>query len=351
MDTERTPVTYVATCLYGLEAVLAAEVKDRLGAQAERNWCEVAFAFDGDAVLLKELRVAGNLFLEFDRVRIGRTVPELRVLASRLRLLPVDLWEEHWRQLQGAPDGDISVSVRRKGDHTFTYADVEELAADVLLSATGRKVTLDPRPLELRVDIHEDWCRLMGRLTPVPLSERPYRRYRSPGETDPALAAAMVRLARPEQDGVFLDPFCGGGTIPIERALAGPPARIAAGEINPKRLGWATGNAEAARAPVLFGQWDAFALPFRSMCFTRIVASPPQSNPVSGRPWRRDKFGRLLAESLRVLQYGGRMVWLMLRSPLFKGALKRVGGSVKVKQLACSWKGKAWTIYTIEKPL
>lgn len=48
------------------------------------------------------------------------------------------------------------------------------------------------------------------------------RGYRPAAGTAPlreTLAAAMVRIARPREDVLFWDPFCGSGTIPLEAAL------------------------------------------------------------------------------------------------------------------------------------
>ncbi len=343
--------TYAVSCLYGLEGALAVEVRDRLGPESERHWCEVVFPFGGDPARLLDLRIAGNAFLLFDAFPIGHTLPSLNELARRVASLPIEQWEETCRRMGVEPDGDISIRVSRKGEHNYSYAEVQEVALHALAAATGRKATLDPRPLELRIGIHEDSCRLLGRLTPKPLGERTYRRYRTPAQTDPTLAAAMVRFSNPTDGGLFLDPFCGAGTIPIERALAGPAGRIVAGEMHAKRVGWAAANARRAGADVSFARWDARRLPFHSSTFDRIVTSPPQSDPLDGRPWDVPDFASLLQESLRVLKYGGQMVWLVQRRQLFERALKQLGVGGRLRATQCSWKGKTWTICTVDKPL
>lgn len=340
---------YVATCLYGLEGILADEVRERLGAEPQSQWCEVSFRFDGSAARLRDLRLAGNVFMEFDRFPIGHTMAELDAMAEHLRAVPLEAWEARWCGLQGLSSGEIGVTVQRRGEHNFTYQDVEERAIGALSQATGRKVTLEPRPLELRIEVEAEWCRLMGRLTPTPLSERPYKRFRSSADTDATLAAAMVRLSRPRPGDLFLDPFCGAGTIPIERALRGRATAVVAGELKEKRVAWAVGNAGLAGVQVAFGCWDALKLPFADRAFTRVVTSPPQSNPVDGRPWGLEDFAPLVAECFRVLQYGGAAVWLMERGPLFKRALKHLGIAYPARLLACNWKGRSWTIYTVEK--
>jgi predicted methyltransferase len=337
--------TYVVTCLYGLEPVLAAEVEQKLGVEPERHWCELLFPFPGPAARLMDLRVAGNVFVQFDSFPIGHTVPDLDELAARLRRVPVGRWEE----LRGPVEPDISITVQRRGEHNFTYADVEELALDAVAEATGRRTTLDPRPLELRIDVDGPSCRLLGRLTPAPLSERDYVRYHSPGETDASLAAAMVRLSEPHPGDSMLEPFCGGGTIAIEAALAGGAGAVVAGEVKAKRLTWARANAELAEAAVSFAQWNARALPFADRSFDRVVTSPPQSDPADGRPWQLDPFAELLADSLRVLRHGGRLVWLVQRRGLLRRALKRLGVAGRPDVLSCSYKGRPWHICTLVK--
>jgi 23S rRNA G2445 N2-methylase RlmL len=353
MDTQRTAPTYLVTCLYGLEGVLVVEVADRLGVPADHRWCEATFTFDGPPGRLAGLRTAGNVFLRLDRFPIGGAKADLGELAARLRAVSLDRWQECAEELVGHELGDVAVSVTvsRQGEHKFTYKDVEELALDVLGTQTSHKVGLDPHPLEFRVDIHEGWCRLLGRLTPTPLSERAYRLYRGSFETEPALAASMIRLGRMASDDAFLDPFCGTGVIPIERALAGPAGLLVAGELKPKRLAWAAANAQAAGAPVALLVEDADALPFAARTFSRIVTDPPQSDPVTGRPWRVEQFAHLVQECFRVLRYGGAMTWLMQKGSLFTESLKLIGGMPRATHLACSWKGRPWTIYHVEKPL
>lgn len=351
MDADSARSTYVVTCLYGLEALLAQEVEQRIDVPAEEHWCEVVFACPGGPERLRELRLAGNVFLVLDRFRIGPTVPDLDTLDERLAALPYGLWEAQARAFQELESTDVCVSVRRKGEHNYAYTRVEEVALDAVRRATGRKTTLDARPLELRVDIHQEWCRLLGRLTVRPLSARPYRRYRMPAATEPTLAAAMVRMTEPAEGDAFLDPFCGTGTVAIERALAGPAGRIVAGDLSAKRLSWARTNAERAGADVLLAQWDAAALPFADRTFRVVCAAPPLSNPSTGRPWRLQDLGPLVAESLRVLQFGGSMVWLMSRGAIFPKAMRRIAPQWRPKRLLLSHRGRNLALFHVHKAL
>jgi len=353
MSTNNTQTVLVATCLYGLEAALTRDIRDRLSVEAQRHWCEAVFTFGGDPARLAGLRIAQNVFVQFDSFPIGRTMPDLAQLDQRLRQLPAEDWFRQCGALSGAePDSaDISVSVKRKGEHNFSYKDLEQRALDILPEATARRVVLDPRPLELRIDVDGDHCRLLGRLTPTPLSHRAYKRYRAPNETEPTIAAAMVRYSQPEPGDAVLDPFCGTGTIPIEEAAYGQAGRIVAGELNAKRIAWAAANAQLARADVLLARWDGLRLPFRSRSFQRVITAPPQSDPRSGRPWRGRDFSALVAESLRVLDYRGRAVWLLRHDRLLKIALKQDPHARIAQRRICNWKGKQWSICVLKKEL
>ena len=351
MPPEISPPTYFLTCLYGLEAELAAEVAERFGVPTEHHWCEVVFELPGSAAQVAGLRLAGNVFLRFARFQIGHTKEALGAVAEQVRRIPLDAWLRAWAELNGGEPAseDVAVSVSRQGGHNFTYADVQEAAMAALEAQSGRRATLDERPLELRVDVDGEWCRLLGRLSQTPLSKRAYKVRRIPAETDATIAAAMVRKSGPARGDRVLDPFCGSGTIPIERALALPAASIAAGDCKEKIVGWAAANAQAAGVDISFSVWDALKLPFPDRAFTRVITTPPFSNPQGGRAWPPLEFGRLLAELLRVLEFGCPLVVLVNDEKLTNVALKRVGHVRITSGLRLDWKGRRHTIFTIEK--
>jgi hypothetical protein len=346
----RAPI-YVVTCLYGLERVLEHEVKQALGVEAERQWCEVSFNYQNDPAALAVLRTAGNVFVQFARFQIPADTAALSEIRSRLLEIPLGEWEDMCGALRELPSGDISVSVTRKGEHSFTYSQVEEAALHALSAEPGRRVSLDAAPLELRIDIDGEWCRLLGRLTAQPLSVRSYRRFHMRGATEPSLAAAMAELSDPKADDVFLDPFCGVGTVAIERALLGPAGVVLAGDVRARRVEWTVANAGEAGVDLLAVCWDAGELPLGDRSVTRVVTSPPQSDPATGARWAVEDLARLLAESLRVLAYGGKLVWLMQRGSLFQDALDAIGVRWRPKHMQCSLRGHPWVINTLHKTL
>jgi len=346
---ERT--TYVLTCLYGLEEELCDEVAERCGIEPSHGWSEVSVSSEGDPARLRELRLAVNAFEEFVSFRMGPTHDDLRALEARLLRLPLTQWEEHAAAVAGreVESPDVSISVDRSGEHNYTYKDVENLACEVVSEATGRRTVLESRPLELRILIREETCRLRGRLTPVPLSHRAYKVRGARCETDPTLAAAMVRISEPTARGRFLDPFAGTATVALERALLGPAERVVAADVNARRLDWARANVQAAGADINLVRCDAHRLPFADRTFSRIVSAPPQGDPTDGTRWDPEALAALLADPFRVLEYGGVSVWLIRDSRVFERAVSLVGLNRLVEKLVVDWKGKPCHIYSLER--
>ncbi|MFW6188825.1 MAG: hypothetical protein ACOC7T_00190 [Planctomycetota bacterium] len=343
--------TYLVTCLYGLEEELAGEAAGRLGVEPEHHWCEVLFAYPGDAANLRSLRLANNVWLRMSEFSVGPTRQSLDDIAGRLRALPVQRWLRRLREFRGAePEpGPICVTVNRKGEHKFTYKDVEERATETVESALGRRAALGEGALDLRIDLDGNRCRLMGRLSEGSLADRDYKIRHTRAETHAALAAAMVRRSEPAADDYFLDPFCGSGTIAVERALLGPAGLIVAGDSKEKYSGWAGLNARKAGVSVGLGAWDARHLPFPDRTFSAVVTSPPHGRPRDGRPWRVEEFAPLLAELVRVLEYGCPLVLLTREEKLVARCVKRIGYTRLTDRLTCEWKGIRHAVCTVRK--
>src|SRR5579872_283277 len=119
-----------------------------------------------------------------------------------------------------------------------------------LAAALAESVSLpvDPDDGDLVVRVYPDaggWTAAI-RLTPRPLSARPWQVVGFPGALESTVAAAMVRLGRPHADDVFVDPCCGSGTIAIERVTAGPARGVLAVDLDSYALGALRNNIAAA---------------------------------------------------------------------------------------------------------
>ena len=127
-----------------------------------------------------------------------------------------------------------------------------------------------------------------------------------PAASHPTIAAALARVAGVRADDVVWDPFVGSGAELIERALAGPCARLVGSDLDPGAL-------DAARANL-----DAAGLAAELTCGDALDLAPPGTtlivtNPPMGRRLRGDApalLERFAGHAARVLAPGGRLVWI-----------------------------------------
>ncbi len=72
---------------------------------------------------------------------------------------------------------------------------------------------------QIEFSLIKDKLTLMIDTSGQPLHKRGYRKNSNQAPLKETMAAALVTLSRFRYDGVFADPFCGSGTIPIEAGL------------------------------------------------------------------------------------------------------------------------------------
>ena len=128
------------------------------------------------------------------------------------------------------PDATFAVRAERVGTHPFTSVDVgREVGAAVIDSFKSErgvrlKVNLRNPDVEIHAYVVNDEVVIGVNTSGPSLHRRFYRVYDHPAALKTTLAAALVRLTGYEE-GAFLDPMCGGGTILAEaghRALRIP---------------------------------------------------------------------------------------------------------------------------------
>lgn len=124
------------------------------------------------------------------------------------------------------PDAPFAVRARRVGEHDFRSPDLAGTAGAAVIAAyrraTGRRlpVDLDDPVTEILVELVGARLRVGIALTAASLHRRHYYRFRHHAALKSTLAAVLLVLAGWRADETLLDPMCGGGTVPIEAALA-----------------------------------------------------------------------------------------------------------------------------------
>ncbi len=207
-------LTFSVPCLFGLEGLAANELR-RLGldgVQAENG--RVLFRGGPEAL------VAANLWL-----RTGE-----RVLL-RLGAFPAESFDELFEGVRALPledfipkNGAFPVKGHCLDSRLMSVPDCQRIVQKAAAKRLGQKYRMERLPadgakFQLQFSIRKDNAEIYLDTTGAGLHKRGYRAVGNAAPLRETLAAAMVELARFRGRDLFLDPFCGSGTIVIEAAL------------------------------------------------------------------------------------------------------------------------------------
>jgi 23S rRNA G2445 N2-methylase RlmL len=166
---------------------------------------------------------------------------------------------------------------------------------------------------------------LLVRVTPRPLSTRPWRVCDMEGALNASVAAAMVRLTDPKKDDEFLNLTCGSGTLMIERMGWGPARRILGCDRHPEAVRCALDNLHASgthgRICLTLSDCEKLPLPPRSVDV--IVADLPFGHLVGSHQDNLMLYPRFMAEAARVARPEARFVLITHEVSLMRQILDR----------------------------
>ncbi len=205
---------YVATCLFGLEKFLGEEI-DALGYK-RLDTMDGRVTFEGDASAVARCNI--NLrFAERVYIKVGsfeaRSFSELFDGAASLE----------WERFIGREDA-FPVKGHAIKSTLFSVPDCQSIVKKAIVKRLGEKYGVswfDETGIKYQIEffIFKDVATLMIDTSGDPLHKRGYRPVAGAAPLRETLAAALAKTARPREDVLLWDPFCGSGTIAIEAAM------------------------------------------------------------------------------------------------------------------------------------
>lgn len=207
-------IKYTATCLFGLEGLLGAEI-DSLGYKRTETM-DGRITFVGDEAAAAEcninLRFAERLYLNLGEFT-AHSFEELFEGTAAIE------WEEYISKNDAFPVRGHAIK-----SQLYSVPDCQRIIKKAIAKRLGGiygLTTLPETGIKYQIDffIFKDRASLMIDLSGVPLHKRGYRPETVAAPLRETLAAAVAKIARPREGVVFCDPFCGSGTIAIEAAM------------------------------------------------------------------------------------------------------------------------------------
>lgn len=243
------PITVQLATLPGLEAVVAAEVRERLSLPVDQVMHGRVQLCTDDLYRLFTLRTFTELLLPLATAPLRAAYGEADILQSVAEMLERDgvlarilaLHEDEPCRMRYRLEiqGKLVTHAMRRTLITGIVARIAQASPRFVNSPSHYNI-------ELRVTVAENELALILQPRTVPDARFAYRVHDVPASINPVAAAGIVRLApRLFPHGRVLDPFCGSGTMLIERGFAGAYQELVGVDIAQAAVDAAEANAKA----------------------------------------------------------------------------------------------------------
>jgi tRNA (guanine6-N2)-methyltransferase len=165
------------------------------------------------------------------------------------------------------------------------------------------------------------------RLTPMPLSARPWRVCDMPGALNGSVASAIMSLVQPSSLDRVVNLACGSGTLLIERLMLGPAAWVAGCDISEQALACAQANLQASgyAAQVSLMRCDAGRAALPDGCATLVCADLPFGMLVGSHQSNEQLYPAFLKEAGRLVGEAGHAIVITQEVRLFQRCVAAQG--------------------------
>lgn len=222
-------------------------------------------------------------------------------------------------------------------------AEVERLSGRRLINSTQHY------EVELRlVETRDGGFVGFYKLFTIPVKRFSYRKNAIATSIHPATAAMLVRLAKPylKEDAQILDPFCGVGTMLIERDICVPAREKYGIDIFGDAIRMARENTAAAGENINYINRDYFDFKHRYL-FDEIITNMPVRSAAKSREDMDVFYSRFFEKSAELLQNGGIIVMYANEEGLIKKQL-RLRGDYRLIQEYCIREKDRFYLYIIQ---
>lgn len=205
----------IAPCHFGLESVLKREIYDLGYEITSVENGRVTFEGDAEAICRANinLRTTERILLKVGKFK-ATTFTEL---FDAVKELP---WEEYI-----PVDGKFWVTKANSvNSKLFSSSDIQSIVKKAIVERLKQKYNIswfkeNKASYPIRVTILKDEVTIALDTTGDSLHKRGYRPAAGKAPISETLAAALIMLTPWNKDRIFVDPFCGSGTFPIEAAM------------------------------------------------------------------------------------------------------------------------------------
>lgn len=208
---------FIATTMFGLEEILAAELTE-LGALDVRI-LNRAVSFNGSQSILYKVNIGSRTAM-----RILKNLKSFKVRdENELYDVIYNMkWEEHF-SVKETFMVNSSVSSPQFRHSLFVSQKTKDAIADRFRKQTNLRPSVNTNDPDITINIHisNDRADVSLDSSGEPLFKRGYRAAQYTAPLNEVLAAGMIRLSGWDGTRPFIDPMCGSGTLAIEAALIG----------------------------------------------------------------------------------------------------------------------------------
>jgi 23S rRNA G2445 N2-methylase RlmL len=341
---------FEAAVVDGLEPAASQELNHRFGDQVRQFYPPgqypgvVQFAYGGTPHNLLALKTVLSLFwvmrfpLPRPRALLGHQALQqmLERIAEIRRFWPKSAYK--------------TVYIAAAGSESA----VMERIAEEIAAANGLTVSREEGDLLVRLrrplDGGPGWEAAL-RMSPRPLSVRPWRVCDWKGALNAAVAQVMVQLTRLRAEDVFLNLGCGSGTLLIERATSAPVRQAIGCDTDLAALDCARANVVASKqaARIRLEAWDARSLPLPDASVDVLISDLPFGHDVGSHQENIALYPRLLEEAARVARPEARCVFLTHELRLMSDLLAGSPDWKTLETIQLSLTGLHPKIFVLEK--